>query len=277
MKRSAKLALSLLTRATDILRDGLCRLSGRALPPRCVVLYYHAVPNSLREAFMRQLDTIAKLAQPVSSNPPLPLAPGGRYVSLTFDDGFVSVVENAAPELVRRNIPWTMFVPSGCLGRTPDWLKTPHAAARRDRVMTAEELRTLSHASLVTIGSHTIAHANLLKVSPDRARTELAGSKADLEEVLGKPIDQFSYPFGARNSDLDRYAKDIGYTRVFSSDPAYAFTSRSPFVCGRVGVDPDIPSLELRLKLLGAYRWQSRSRNSHFVSPSPCLRPKLTE
>lgn len=256
LKRSLKLVISLLLRAWDIAHYAACRLIGRPLPPRYMVLYYHAVPAHNRDLFARQLDVVMRLARPVPSNPASQLMPGHRYVSITFDDGFVSVLQNAAPELARRKIPWTVFVPSGCLGQRPAWFRTPHAAARQDRVMTPEELRSLIHDPLVTIASHTVNHTNLVEVDSHRAAEELARSKTDLEALVGKQIDQFSYPFGARTPALDQQARAAGYSRIFSTEPVQAFSPDEQAATGRASVDPDMPALEFRLKLLGAYRWQ---------------------
>ncbi len=293
MRRQLKLAVSLLLRAWDILHDAFFRLIGKPLPPRCMVLYYHAIPARHRALFARQLDTILRIARPVSTNPNGGLTPGTRYVSVTFDDGFVSVLHNAAPELKARQIPWTIFVPSGRLGQKPDWLKRAHLAAREDRVMTREELRQLSTDPLVTIGSHTVGHVNLLEVDPQRASSELAESKEHLENLLARPVLQFSYPFGGRSPAIDDQARSAGYTQLFCSEPTYAvFPSPSPSrppssalgrpasvlrplsservllssdLCplnslpiGRASVDPDMSPLEFRLKILGAYRWLGR-------------------
>ncbi len=257
IKRYLKLSVSLLVRGFDVLRERAGRLLGLPAAPRCVVIYYHAVPDEHRQLFARQMDTLLTLAKPISCVPSQPLPPGQRYVCVTFDDGFFSVMRNAAPELAQRQIPWTVFVPSGRLGARPDWLRQAHPAARQDRVMTSVELRALAQDPLVTIGSHTIVHANLLEVGPEHAATELSQSRAQLEETVGQPIKVFSYPFGARNSALDGEARRVGYEKLFCSEPTEAFKTREEFLCGRFNVDPDIWPLEFRLKITGAYRWNS--------------------
>jgi peptidoglycan/xylan/chitin deacetylase (PgdA/CDA1 family) len=255
MKRCLKLWISLLVRAWDLVHDALCRILGLPLPARCVVIYYHTVPAALRQHFARQMDLILSRAQPISTDMDTPLEPGKLYICVTFDDGFLSVKEHAAPELSRRKIPWTVFVPSGCLGSKPSWLRNAHPTAHQDRVMTPEELRALSRDLLVTIGSHTVVHANLLEVGPERAKVELTRSKADLETILGKPVNQFSYPFGTRNEDLDKLACSLGYRRLFSTEPLPACNGSKEVVTGRVSVDPDDWSMEFRLKIQGSYRW----------------------
>jgi len=263
MKRSAKLAISLLLRAWDILHDAFFRLIGKPLPPRCMVLYYHAIPAQSRALFASQLDTILKVARPVPTNPKGDLCAGTRYVSVTFDDGFISVLQNAAPELEARQIPWTIFIPSGRLGQKPDWLKHAHPAAREDRVMTADELRKLARDPLVNVASHTVTHANLPDLDSHAAFEELSRSKARLEEIVGRPVNQFSYPFGARTPALDQQARAAGYMHIFCSKPDFVPLSTLSFQpsnipIGRASVDPDMSPLEFRLKILGAYRWLGR-------------------
>jgi peptidoglycan/xylan/chitin deacetylase (PgdA/CDA1 family) len=112
---------------------------------------------------------------------------------------------------------------------------------------------------LVTIGSHTVAHAHLVEVGPARAAAELANSRIELEHLLERPVHQFSYPFGARTPALDAQARTAGYRQLFSSNPAPAFRCPGEFVTGRISVDPWDSTLEFKLKLLGAYRWLARS------------------
>ena len=258
MKRYVRFLLSLLLHGLDSPRNAGRRWLGRQTPGTCVVLYYHGVPAQHRQRFARQLDLLLEQASPLPSQPKTPLAAGRHHAVVTFDDGFVSVLEQARPELDQRGIPWTVFVPSGLLGQTPGWLRRAPDAARQDRVMTAEELRDLARDPQVTIGSHTVNHTHLIEAGPARAAEEFARSKAELEAALDRSVDQFSYPFGARSPALDELGRQAGYRRLFCSVPARAFQTADEFVTGRANVNPDMPLLEFRLKLAGAYRWLAR-------------------
>lgn len=257
LKHTLKLAISLVVRACDATIEAVRKVLRCPPRGRCVVLYYHAVPADQRSLFSRQMDVLLELATPLPSGPAPLLERGRRYVMVTFDDGFLSVKENALPELRHRQIPSTIFVPSGCLGQNPAWLRHARSETAAERVMTAEELRELTREPLVTIGSHTVAHVHLGEVSAERAQRELFESKAQLEAALGRPVEHFSYPFGGRNSRLDAAAAQAGYRRLFSSEPSCTSGSADAFVSGRISVDPDISPLEFRLKVLGAYRWGS--------------------
>src|SRR5262249_6670007 len=155
-------------------------------------LYYHAVKAHQRHRFARQMDELLKRASPFSAGSSGAMPSDGHNVAVTFDDGFRSVLENAIPELLKRGIPFTAFVPSGCLGERPSWVCHPAHPSWKERVLSARELRTLATEPLATVGSHSVTHPNLITVDTRRARYELASSRADLEAATGVAIDLFS-------------------------------------------------------------------------------------
>jgi peptidoglycan/xylan/chitin deacetylase (PgdA/CDA1 family) len=64
------------------------------------------------------------------------------------------------------------------------------------RTMTQEELRLLATSYAVQIGAHTVSHARLSSLSAAEQAREVGESRRTLEEVLGRPVTTFSYPFG---------------------------------------------------------------------------------
>lgn len=255
MKRWAKFLISLAVRCWDILAAGGLRLLGRKPRGSCIVLYYHAIPSGQRSRFAAQMDTVIRYTRPIAAGNLQPLEAGHRYSVVTFDDGFISVFDNAVPELASRRIPATVFVPTGSLGGPPLWVKDEGAPARKEIVVSAEDLKKLNGSQLVEIGSHSITHRNLAALEPARARAELAESKMTLENILGKPVPLFSFPHGAHNEGLVRLAREVGYRRVFTISPQPAFAGTDEFVTGRTLTSPADWRLEFTLKLLGAYRW----------------------
>jgi peptidoglycan/xylan/chitin deacetylase (PgdA/CDA1 family) len=194
------------------------------------------------------MDALVRWARPISAGRIAPLSIGQRYVAVTFDDAFESVLQNALPELEKRTIPATIFVIAGLLGQTPGWEGYP------GRTMTLEELRKLP-ADLVTIGSHTMTHRSLLTLCEQEAMAELFESRVKLEELLRRKIRLFSFPFGAFQEEMVEWCRKAGYDRVFTTMPNAALTNPAEFVSGRVLVEPTDWPLEFYLKLLGSYRW----------------------
>jgi peptidoglycan/xylan/chitin deacetylase (PgdA/CDA1 family) len=87
----------------------------------------------------------------------------------------------------------------------------------------------------MTIGAHTVTHANLPSAGLEAATREIAGSKERLERELGAPVSLFSYP----NGGAERY-----YTpelqQVVAQHFSAAATSRNAFA----GPRSDLYALE---------------------------------
>lgn len=262
MTRHSRLLLSTAVRLADLLAEP----TRRAQPGRCMVLYYHEIPAHARPRFAHQLDLLLRIATPLRSDHNLPIPPRRPHLVLTFDDAFVSVLDHALPELRQRHIPSTIFTPSGCLGHPPSWLRNAHPKVRLERVMTSEQLALAAQDPLVTIASHSVSHPNFLELTDADATRELADSRASLEAILPQPVTQFSFPYGAHLPHLHELARRVGYHRVFTSDPTFAFQQPNEFVVGRVSVTPNDSRWELILKLRGACRWRTWLRRPRHAS-----------
>lgn len=229
---------------------GLVRLIGRLLgfEPRkdVVAISYHQVPREQRVRFAKQMDHLLRWAAPIRADVSGQLPPGARHVMVTADDAWLSFIENALPELERRNIPVTIFAISGYLGQS---LGDP-----RDRIVTEDELRRLP-SELVRIGSHTSTHAYLTALDERAAWLELTDSRRKLEATLKTKTDLFAFPFGAWTDALIRQCRDAGYRRVFLASPCTTPNPLEDFVIGRIRVDPTDWLCEFHLKLTGAYNW----------------------
>ncbi len=224
-----------------------------------MALYYHHVPAGSRARFARQMDLLKRIAIP---RPPIftgPMEAGMRYAIVTFDDGFESVVDNALPELEKRDIPSAFLVPTGCLGRFPGWEIEPGYRNDVGRVVDEERLKSLSGRSVV-VGSHTVSHARLSSGSEDGARKELVDSKKRLESILGGDVTLLSIPYGDTTPSMLDLAREAGYTRIFTSDPSVARGDSVGSAVGRFSVSPDESLAEFGLKLLGAYAWEHEAR-----------------
>jgi peptidoglycan/xylan/chitin deacetylase (PgdA/CDA1 family) len=261
MKRLIKLAVSLAVRCVDIGVRTASRWLGRTPPPSCAVLYYHEIEPDQRGRFARQMDEVLRLTKVIRADQRQRLEPGRYYSAITFDDGFVSVLGNALPEMEARGIPATLFIPTGYLGDRPGWIQDPASPAYHQNVMSAEQLAGLKDHPLFSLESHSSSHPNFLKLGEEQARFEFRESKKDLEAILGKKVSLFSFPYGAHDSRLVELAGEAGYERVFTVQPRAAFVDFQEVVTGRVAVDPGDWLIEFRLKILGAYRWLARGRS----------------
>ncbi len=252
MKRLVILSLSTVFFAVCWLRDRILRLAGITLPGSCTVLYYHAVPEEHQERFERQMDLLLKLAEPAAADLKS-MQPGRLYAAVTFDDAYENILTNALPGLEVREIPSTVFVVPEMCGQTANLSDLSTSLAEQRKVMTRETVRHLP-SRLVAVGSHTLTHPYLTRLSIEEAAHELQESRHVLETLLQRPVRLFSFPYGDCNEEVFRLCRTAGYQRIFTTLP-HVLRSPDAFVAGRVRVDPTDWPIEFRLKLLGAYRW----------------------
>ena len=120
-----------------------------------------------------------------------------RSICLTFDDGFSSDYDLVLPELKRINAAATFFI-------VTDWLGTPG-------YLTEQQVRDLSDSGM-QIGSHSKSHPNFLAMTLKERLDELRGSKLILENIIGKEISTFSFPFGFYDDECIEAVFSSGYS-----------------------------------------------------------------
>jgi peptidoglycan/xylan/chitin deacetylase (PgdA/CDA1 family) len=223
-----------------------------------VVLYYHSIPDSARSQFAAQLDTLARRATVVCSD--WRGASNTRlHCAITFDDAFQNVLTNALPELAKRQLHCTIFVPVGSMGQIPAWSMETDCDAN-EVVASADFIKALPR-SLVTIGAHTISHPFLSRIPRGIARREIELSRAILSEIVGYPVCLMSFPYGDYDQAVAEMCKKAGYHLVFGIEPQAVDPLDSEFIRGRIAVDPTDGPLEFFLKMNGAYRWMPVASN----------------
>ncbi len=90
------------------------------------------------------------------------------------------------------------------------------------RMMTSDELRELDREGLIEIGAHTVMHPLLAAETPVRQEEEIVGGKRNLEDILGRTVRRFSYPFGGRrdySSETVRIVRRAGFESAYSNFP----------------------------------------------------------
>jgi len=224
-------------------------------PPLVIILYYHAIKDHLKKSFVWQLDTILKWSKPIPIDLGIKLSQDKIYTAITFDDGFVSVYKHAIPELVRRNISATIFVPVGLLGKSPSWLAETFHNDKQESIISLEQLIELSNLPNIKIGSHCFNHNNLQMLNDSMANFEIRQSKTDLEKITGKSVDFLSFPFGSFKEVHVKIANEAGYQKVFTISPVRAFVKPKEFIVGRFVASPDDWKIEFWLKIRGGYLW----------------------
>mgnify|MGYP002631343380 CR=1 FL=1 len=207
-------------------------------PSRTRILTYHSVGyrshemNVLPEDFAAQMAWLAEHHSVISLEDAAQAKPG---IAITFDDGYVDNLENAAPILVEHAFPATVFMVAGRAEGTLD--DDPHP--EDGQLMNWDQLRKLDSMG-ITIGSHTMTHPHLSQQHVDIQQNEIEASKAILENELAKPVTIFAYPYGSA-LDYDEVTtalvKSAGYTLAVSNRYGPIFQGDDPFTLRRIWID----------------------------------------
>ena len=155
-----------------------------------------------------------------------------RAVAITFDDGFLSVCENAAPLLAERGLRATVFCVCDHIGGASDWASQP-ASAPRLPLVDAAALSGLAAAGW-EIGSHGVSHEPLTRLDPGRRRHELEDSRLKLEESVGIPVSSFAYPYGAVPASGNSELLAAGYKAACTTRIAAIKRVTMPLAISRV-------------------------------------------
>lgn len=157
----------------------------------------------------------------------------GKVVGLTFDDGYVNVMQNALPVLQEMGFSATNYIVSDELGGANYWAQA-NGAIHAD-LMTAEHVR-LWHNAGCEIGSHTVNHVYMDQVDSAEAVKQLTESKAALENLIQAEVESFCYPYGAESLAVRKLVKQAGYSNATATFTGLANASDDIYALPRIAV-----------------------------------------
>lgn len=128
-------------------------------------------------------------------------------VSVTFDDGWKSVSEQASHLFEKYNIPTTQYI----ISETAE-----HNVAGYMTYADIEKLKKSGH----EIGSHSLNHCNQTELPADVLKNNAIKSKQELDQKNLGPVKTFAYPLGKYNKKTQAiYEKQ--YSLIRTSDVGY--------------------------------------------------------
>lgn len=167
-----------------------------------------------------------------------------RSIAITFDDAYESVAEHAIPMLDTSAWPCTLFVVCSEVGGANRWdVDAPPA-----RLMTGSTLRALASRGH-EIGSHSRTHRRIRGLDAAAATDELAGSRMELEQLLGGPVKSFAFPYGSHDADALTQVRHAGYDGACTLKRWANPKSGNSLRLGRMGVGGPLPTWQFALKL----------------------------
>jgi peptidoglycan/xylan/chitin deacetylase (PgdA/CDA1 family) len=141
---------------------------------------------------------------------------------LTYDDTDEDQFTVARPEMDKYGYKGVFFIMTVSIGK--------------NHYMSKEQIRQLSDEGHV-IGSHTWDHKNVKKYEAADYVTQIEKPTKQLQEITGKKMDYFAYPFGLWRAEAIPHLKQAGFKAAFQlfapndpNDPL--FTIRRIIVAG---------------------------------------------
>jgi peptidoglycan/xylan/chitin deacetylase (PgdA/CDA1 family) len=102
--------------------------------------------------------------------------------------------------------------------------------------LAAGELVELAEDGLVEIGGHTATHPPLPMLSPAAQREEIRSGKAELETLLGRRVESFSYPYGEFAEPTIELVRGAGFACASTVDAAPVTRASRPLELPRISV-----------------------------------------
>lgn len=205
-----------------------------------VILSYHSVATdtwrfSVNEQTIKKQITYLKKNFDIISLKTLVAYLQGKHaitkpsVVLTFDDGYKDIVK-LKPFFKEQKITPTLFVLSN-----PKNPNLKEMGTKRE-FLTIKDIQSLKKEGW-EIGSHSATHANLTTISRQQLEEEVVGSKRELEDKLGFPINYFAYPRGKYNKNVVRLVKKAKYLLGLTMDDGIITIHNNFLTLPRVGID----------------------------------------
>lgn len=124
-------------------------------------------------------------------------------IKITFDDGNISDYKIAYPILQKHGLSGIFFILLGNIGKK-EYLQKNH-------------IMELSSNNM-KIGLHGRNHVNWSKLNKNDLVDEIITAKKELENMIGKPVEEAACPYGQYNRNVLTVLKQADYKHVYTSD-----------------------------------------------------------
>ena len=138
----------------------------------------------------------------------------------------------------------TFFVCPGLFGA-----RHPDVSGEEGALLAEPEARALHEAGM-ELGSHSLSHPDLRKLSDDELGVELRDSKESVEAITGEACRLLAYPYGLYDERVLQAVGAAGYELAFAWLPG----PWRPLEAPRLPAPPRHGAGRLALKLLGLRR-----------------------
>lgn len=215
--------------------------------------------------------TMSQVAEHILEQRPFP----PKAMAITFDDGFESILTEAAPIMRQHSFTATVYIITGMVGRITRWTDRG-APLPQLPLLTWPQIAAL-HQDGFEIGAHSVTHGFLTTYPPDDLYREMTEPQDVIWRELGILADSFAYPQGDYSRRVEVAAMSAGYTTAVTVNQGRATLNSNPTTLPRLlvsnnttpatmrafttpAIGPAYKLLNFAIKhLLGRKRWPRRA------------------
>lgn len=169
---------------------------------------------------------------------------------LTFDDGYVDNLENAAPLLKEFNMKAVIFLLADHSLEANSW--DHDGKEPLQPLMNLEQKKQLLDYGY-EIGSHGFRHRKITEMNEAEACEELQASKKVLEKDFGG-ISTYAFTYGITSPRAAELAEEAGYEFAVNTDTGGLHHEENPYAIFRINIFPEDGPAQLRKKTSSWYR-----------------------
>lgn len=250
--------------------------------PGAIVLYYHRViPQQKSETrgywgnitslsrFTKHLSYLGQKYHFITPDDLFDFAVNSKFLSrtpvlLTFDDGYRSIYQYGAPILNESKIPALILITTEIFNREfllpadeyAEYRAFPgedNQKANTRLYLSLDEVKKLISMGF-ELGSHTLTHPELGRLSIQEQKRQITLSKQKIEEMFDVPVRYFSYPIGEISQETPELVKQAGYQAGFLHKSGYVMAATDPFCLPRIAAC-NYPVPVLAFKIVAIRLW----------------------
>jgi peptidoglycan/xylan/chitin deacetylase (PgdA/CDA1 family) len=224
------------------------------------------------EAFRHQMELVLESgATPLNLESAIELLGSevdGRFVCVTFDDGYRDNIEHGEPVLRSLGIPATIFLPTGIIERRANyfWYPDPPPA------LSWEEIARVSKGDVIQFQSHGDSHAWLPELSDAQALSEFTESRALIERHAGAAVTSIAFPGGLYGPREQRLVREACYRAGLTTDPGVNVAGQDLTALKRTLIYSGDSLSDFTAKLSGLLDGPARLRNLLYRRLGPTRR-----
>jgi peptidoglycan/xylan/chitin deacetylase (PgdA/CDA1 family) len=113
------------------------------------------------------------------------------------------------------------------------WAGLESTCYRSSLLMTKEQVKQVSRSGLVDIGAHTMTHPSLPSLTEEEQFAEISRSRHVCEEVIGRPVETFAYPYGNFSKITIEAVRRAGLRVACSTEPGVVKPGCDPLIVPR--------------------------------------------